>query len=177
MPTLRHPCHRFLAIALSLLATAPALLAETPDEAFERVTTTIMCDCGCSPQTIKACVCGRAAEMEREVAGMIQSGQSSDEIIAHYVALNGPQIRIEPTARGFNLVAWAGPLVGLVVASVLLGLWIVRSRRAPQLAAAGMPLDAELPPDEGSEPAAADEAASDREGYERRLRRQLEDWD
>ena len=76
---------------------------------------TILCDCDCHPQSVKDCACGRAAEMRDEMRAMIARGMSGDEIVEDYVARNGEQIRIAPVAKGFNLVAWIGPLIGLVL--------------------------------------------------------------
>jgi cytochrome c-type biogenesis protein CcmH len=81
---------------------------------------TIRCDCGCHPQSVEACACGRAAEMRETIAGLVEgrNGQqplSAKAVIAQYVAQQGEQIRISPAAVGFNLVAWLGPLIGLVL--------------------------------------------------------------
>ena len=167
-------------LALWLLGLAGSVAAEeSAEEAFERVVTTIKCDCGCSPQTVKECVCGRAAEMSREIAGMIQSGQTANQVIDHYVELNGPQIRIIPTAQGFNLVAWLGPLLGLVLASLALTWWIRRMRVVPEPQLAGAAVTPVAPPVDGGAAATAPEVASpdDDEDYRRRLARQLKEWD
>jgi len=41
---------------------------------------------------------------------------TGDQVIASYVAQHGEQILIAPEATGFNLLAWLGPLAGLVLA-------------------------------------------------------------
>ena len=48
----------------------------------------------------------------------------------------GDQIRIVPTAEGFNLVAWLGPLVALVAGSGLMILLIRRWARRPDAVSA-----------------------------------------
>jgi len=116
--------------ALLLLLLIPTGIGAQPAAGFdsagyEEAITTILCDCGCHPQSVKACACGRAAEMREDMRRMVAGGMSGEEIIADYVAKNGEQIRIAPVASGFNLVAWIGPLIGLILACFGL-LWLIR---------------------------------------------------
>lgn len=121
---------------LALLAWLPAT-AQTEGESFDRegyelAISTILCDCGCHPQSVKACACGRAAEMRKEMAQLISSGgpngspMTGEQVVGLYVQRHGEDIRIAPTATGFNLVAWLGPLVGLLVAMALMTLLVQR---------------------------------------------------
>ena len=102
-----------LLVCVVILAVAPAALAFDTD-GYELATETILCDCGCHPQSVAACACGRAAEMREDMRGMVEGGMTGDAVIASYVAQYGEKIRIAPEARGFNLVAWVGPLVLLL---------------------------------------------------------------
>ncbi len=92
------------------------------DDAFRReheyATRTILCDCGCSPQSVHACACGRAADMRAEMATAIRGGKTGAEVVDGYVARHGEKIRICPTASGFNLLAWLGPGVALLAGAV-----------------------------------------------------------
>ena len=111
-----------LAIALVLLVAGPAA-AQLPPGSYDvgeyRIAaSTILCDCGCHPQSVADCACGRAAEMRDELAGLIAQGMSGEDVINLYVERHGEDIRIAPTATGFNLVAWLGPLVGLLLAAL-----------------------------------------------------------
>jgi len=157
----RARCRRFrcaAALALVLPFSWPAATAFDPAE-YGKAAATILCDCGCHPQAVADCTCGRAAEMRAEVRGMIESGMSGEAVIAAYVERYGDKIRIAPTATGFNLLAWLGPLVALVAGLVGV-VWLVRrlSRRAADVA----PVDAAPPP-------AGDDA------YLARLRREVEE--
>ena len=106
---------------------------------YDEATRMILCDCGCHPQSVHACACGRAAEMRVEIHGLVSQGMSGEEVIAHYVNRVGDQIRIVPTATGFNLVAWLGPLIGLVAGSVLMVLLIRRWTRRTAAESAATP--------------------------------------
>jgi len=110
------------------LVVAPAA-ARVAEEDYEKAIRTIRCDCGCHPQSVKDCACGRAAEMRAEIQALVDRGMTGDEIIASYVEQHGEQILISPEAKGFNLVAWVAPLVGLVAATLLLSLLLRRWMR------------------------------------------------
>jgi len=138
----------FLACTIGVHAAPEAPFDE---EGYEEAIGTILCDCGCHPQSVKACACGRAAEMRGDMQSMVAGGggkppMSGPEVIDWYVAQYGENIRIAPTATGFNLVAWLGPLVGMVIAA---GLLLVVIRRlasrgpefVPAVAAASAPAD------------------------------------
>ena len=116
---------------LAVVASSAGVSAQTTydDPEYVEAATTILCDCGCHPQSAHDCACGRATAMRAEIAGMIATGMSGDDVIASYVAAKGEQIRIAPTATGFNLVAWLGPGILLVAAAVGLVLGLRRWNR------------------------------------------------
>ena len=89
---------------------------------------------------------------------------TAQAVIAQYVAEQGEQIRIAPAATGFNLVAWLGPLIGLVLG---LGAAIVLVRHLAR-SAAGTVADGR---GETVPRVALDDP------YRDKLRRQLEEWD
>jgi cytochrome c-type biogenesis protein CcmH/NrfF len=130
-------------MAATLLVSSLAAQEVPPgfdQEGYEKATTTLLCDCGCHPQSVHACACGRAAEMRDEMRAMIASGMSGDEVIAHYVKQGGEQVLIVPEAQGFNLVAWLGPLVALLGATGVL--FLVLRRWSGRRAASIEPLEA-----------------------------------
>jgi cytochrome c-type biogenesis protein CcmH/NrfF len=120
-----------LVLALSVGALPAQNVPPAARADFEQATSTILCDCGCHPQSVKACACGRAAEMREDMAALVRQGMSGEQIVDQYVATHGEQIRITPTATGFNLVAWLGPLLGLFAAIGGLLLVLRRWRGVP----------------------------------------------
>lgn len=115
---------------------------------FEKATRTILCDCGCHPQSVYDCACGRAAELRDEIAGMIRAGRSGEDVIEGFVARQGEQVRIAPLARGFNLVAWLGPAFLFLGAAVALVLVLRRWRRSAPAAPDGQAPIAVVDPDD-----------------------------
>jgi len=129
----------------------------------------ILCDCGCHPQSVHDCACGRAEEMWSELAAEVAGGGpggaplTGEQVIAKWVAARGEKILVAPPAAGFNLVAWLGPLALLVGAAVALVAVLRRwAARAPLADAAG-------PSGAAPEPPAVDPA------YLERIRRDLEE--
>ena len=125
---------RSVALLCSVLAlsaiVSPALAYDEAEylKAAERV----LCDCGCHPQSVAACACGRAAELRDEMRTMVAGGMTGDEVIASYVAKHGEKILIAPDAEGFNLFAWLGPLAGLLLAVVAVILILRRWKGNPE---------------------------------------------
>lgn len=150
-----------MALLLGALVVGPAVAAAIDPQQFDLAAGTIRCDCGCHPQSVKECACGRAAEMRDEIRTLLGSGMTGEQVIAKYVAEKGEQIRLSPTATGFNLVAWLAPLAGLLGAGAALLLVLRRWRGKPPSDRA-----ADAPP-----PAAP--GAADRE-YRERLREALQ---
>ena len=116
-------------LAASIASGAPLEVYETDD--YLEAAKTIVCDCGCHPQSVHDCACGRAAEMRDDVADNVAGGMSGDEVIDGYVEQYGEQIRLAPTATGFNLVAWLGPAAGFLGAGAGLVLVLRRWGRRP----------------------------------------------
>jgi cytochrome c-type biogenesis protein CcmH/NrfF len=131
-------------LGLLALGAGPIPPGVEPTE-FETAARTILCDCGCHPQSVWDCACGRAAQMREDVAAEIRGGMTGGEVIAAYVARYGEKIRIAPTTEGFNLLAWLGPGFGFVVATGLLVLLLRRWQRrgGAEPAAVGPPADPE----------------------------------
>jgi len=152
---------------LAALALAGVSLAVADEPAscldpaeYDKAIRIILCDCGCHPQSVHDCACGRAAQMRDEIrATMTERCLSADALVALYVEQHGQQIRIAPAASGFNLVAWLGPLFALVGASLAMIFVLRRWTRRPGAA---------TPP-----PAPAPLAEGD--PYAARLRQALED--
>ena len=136
-------------IALAIAAVGPAIARPVPPGVsaaeVEVAADAILCDCGCHPQSVHACACGRAEEMWAELAGEVAAGGpgggplTGEQVIAKWVAERGETILLSPEASGFNLVAWLGPIVLLIVAAATLLVVLRRlaARRPPTPATAG----------------------------------------
>jgi cytochrome c-type biogenesis protein CcmH len=107
-----------LGLILLVVSLGPVALASYDEAEYLKAAERVLCDCGCHPQSVAACACGRAAELRDEMRAMVAGGMSGDEVIASYVAKHGEKILIAPDAEGFNLLAWLGPLAMLLLGAV-----------------------------------------------------------
>lgn len=68
--------------------------------------------------------------MRALIRDQLQQGRSREEVIAYFVEKYGKWILLEPERRGFNLIVWWGPVLGLLGGLAGLVLVVRRWRRA-----------------------------------------------
>ncbi len=115
-----------LLIAFNLIVTGytqteKTVLAEAGDvedtalaSQLEELLTTVYCYCGCTRETIKACVCGTALGIEANFRDALIQGKTVEEIRTAYLAQYGPQYYAVMPAEGINLIAYIMPAIILV---------------------------------------------------------------
>ena len=86
-----------------------------------------------------------ARRMKAFISSRIAAGDTTSQIKAKLVVQFGPAVLSSPPRRGFNLLVWVLPPVGIVLAALVLGVLAVRWSRArePATVPAG-PLDPDL---------------------------------
>ena len=134
-----------------------APLSAAQEAEYAEAATTLLCDCGCHPQSIHECACSRAEELRGVVADQVRAGGTGEAVIAKFVAEKGEKILIAPKSEGFNLVAWVGPVAGLFLAAGTVAL-VLRRWKGPAAPA-------------GAVPAVPEDAWNDR------LRREMEEFE
>ena len=132
-------------VLILLLAVTPALASKGAAPAgVDRdelvfVAGEILCDCGCHPQSVYACACGRSEEMWTMLGDLVARTGSGEAALAAYVEEHGEKVLLAPKAEGFNLFAWLGPLAGLLLSVVGVVLILRRWKRQPEEEMAGGP--------------------------------------
>jgi cytochrome c-type biogenesis protein CcmH/NrfF len=100
----------------------------------------LVCYCGCSGLTVKACTCGTADGIREKINGQLDSGLAPDEVVAVWVEERGEQVLAVPTREGFNLLGWFLPfivtLLGLAAAAITVVRWQKKAAAQPQEAEA-----------------------------------------
>jgi cytochrome c-type biogenesis protein CcmH/NrfF len=133
-----------LAIAtLVALVAAPAALGSEARPTLEDLEDEIMCPV-CPGETLEQSNSPAAQQVERFIAARIRAGDTKSEIKDKLVEQYGPRILAAPSTEGFDLLAWALPLVGTLGAAILVGFaaWRWSKGRAPPPPTA--PLDPDL---------------------------------
>ncbi len=129
-------------VAAAVGAGAPAwALTET------EVSESLICyACPGEPLSIDRCSCGD--QMRAVIRRMLAEGKDKDEILAYFTAQFGEEILTIPPKRGFNLVAYAGPFVGLAFGAVVAVLVVRRWSAAGARGGSKETDRAELPVDD-----------------------------
>lgn len=119
---------RNLGLALAILLSAPAARDSlgAPPTPQHQVESRLMCYCGCSDLTVRACTCGTADAIRGEIATRLSGGETPDQVVAAFVARYGEQIRSAPSKAGFDLVAWITPFAVLILAGSALVMTVRR---------------------------------------------------
>jgi cytochrome c-type biogenesis protein CcmH len=85
-----------------------------------------------------------AQQIKRVIASRIAAGDSKTQIKDRLVAEYGNAILAAPPRKGFGLVAWWLPVIGILAAAVVVGIGAWRWARAREPAPVGPPLDPAL---------------------------------
>jgi cytochrome c-type biogenesis protein CcmH len=140
---------RVLCALLVALAVAPAALASESRPTQADLEDEVICPT--CQTTVDQSDAPIARRIKQFIAARIAAGDSKREIKDALVAQFGPRVLASPPKRGFSLLAWLLPPLGLVAAAGVVGLlaWRWSRRRGPDEEAGARepddaPLDAEL---------------------------------
>lgn len=124
-----------LLVVTLLLPAGPAMAAPTVSD----LSKALICQCGCT-LTLAGCNHGECHSrdlMLGQVKDLVSKGQSTDQILAFFVAQYGEQVLASPPKKGFNLVAWILPfaaiLLGAYVVYILVKKWALRGQESQAL--------------------------------------------
>ena len=84
----------------------------------------------CPRETIDQSQVALAKDMQAIVREKLAQGESREDILQYFVDAYGPSVLAEPPKRGFNLLVWVIPPVGLIMGGGIL-VMVVRGMRRP----------------------------------------------
>ncbi|MCG9125968.1 cytochrome c-type biogenesis protein CcmH [Candidatus Poribacteria bacterium] len=87
---------------------------EVFDTGLNELLTSVYCYCGCVRETIQACVCGVAKNIETDFRNRLLEGDSVDLIRTDYLEKWGSEFSAVMPAKGVNLIAYIMPAVILL---------------------------------------------------------------
>src|SRR5712691_952741 len=126
-PLIVRPTVALLAAAFALALAAPAAASERHPTLAE-LEGEVMCPV-CNT-TLDQSNSLAARRIEAFISGRIRAGDTKSEIKAKLVAQFGPAILAAPPRRGFDLIVWWLPIVGILGAGVLIAVAAWRWSRA-----------------------------------------------
>ena len=82
---------------------------------LDELLTTVYCYCGCTRETIEVCTCGTAMSIENNFRDRLLAGETVEQIRTDYLDTYGPQYYAVMPVEGINLLAYAMPVIILIV--------------------------------------------------------------
>jgi len=64
------------------------------------------------------------SQLENEIRSMVDTGQTRQQVLDHYVHIYGERILAIPVAQGFNVMAWVVPVMIAIAALIIFGLYL-----------------------------------------------------
>jgi cytochrome c-type biogenesis protein CcmH len=130
---------RLLLFVLFALVLVPAARASERHPSLAELEGEVMCPV--CETTLDQSSSPAAQQIKRVIANRIAAGDTKTQIKDRLVAEYGDAILAAPPREGFGLVAWWLPVVGILVAAVVVGLGARRWARAREPAPVGPQLD------------------------------------
>jgi cytochrome c-type biogenesis protein CcmH len=134
-------------LGLLALMLLPALArADALDEGVRRVALQLQCPV-CEGETVADSPSGLAGDMRSVIRTKLTAGEPDQQILDEFVGSYGDGILTEPPKRGISLGVWLGPVIGVALGALLVGMLLSTWRRMPgrparATAAAGLDPDA-----------------------------------
>ncbi len=121
---------KFIAAGLLLLTICFTQIAvgETIDDKVRNISYLLMCPV-CQGQSVGESNSNLAQDMRGIIRGQLEEGKSEEEILEYFVNRYGDSILASPPVKGINWLLWLLPAVGIVVSTLLIGLFLHNSRR------------------------------------------------
>jgi len=139
-----HALAAFAAVLAVALAVAPPGRASEQQPTPAELESELVCPvCESTLDTSNAPI---ALRMKAHIRERIEQGATKSEIKAELVEQFGSGVLATPQKKGFDLLAWVLPLLGLVVGAAVVGVLAWRWSRAPA-EDAGPPVDAAVDPE------------------------------
>lgn len=99
---------------------------------LQELLTTVYCYCGCKRETIEVCTCGTAMRIENDFRDRLLAGGTVEQIRTDYLDTYGPQYYAVMPVEGINLLAYAMPVIILVLIGGVVFVVLRRSTRSGQ---------------------------------------------
>ena len=134
--------NRLFLLVLTALILVPAARASEQHPSLTELEGEVMCPV--CETTLDQSSSPAAQQIKRVIANRIAAGDTKTQIKDKLVAEYGNAILAAPPHKGFGLVAWWLPVIGILAAAVAVGVCAWRWARAREPAPVGPPLDPAL---------------------------------
>ena len=119
-------------LAAGLVLWTPAVQAQAPEGGYDEeeaqaIDQMLMCPV-CPAESIDQAQVPLARQMRQRVREMLADGATRQEVLDYFADRYGQNVLASPPKSGFNLLAWALPIAGLLAALVVV-LLVLRSMK------------------------------------------------
>ena len=116
-------------VSFLLLNISPALASAQSD-----IENALICPaCFAEAMSVAACQDSTAQQIKEDIRRKLALGQTKEQIIKTYVDQYGEKILTSPPKKGFNLMAWVIPFLGIVMGGALIYLALSRWVKVPSV--------------------------------------------
>jgi cytochrome c-type biogenesis protein CcmH len=133
---------RLFLLTLTALILVPVARASERHPSLAELEGEVMCPV--CETTLDQSSSPAARQIKRVIANRIAAGDTKTQIKDRLVAEYGNEILAAPPRKGFGLVAWWLPVIGILAAAVAVGAGAWRWARAREPAPVGQPIDPAL---------------------------------
>jgi len=121
-------------VALFAVVAEPLAAAPVSDDAVRDVASQLRCVV-CQSLSVADSPSETAHQMREIIRERLAAGQTPAQVTAYFVDKYGDWILLAPPARGFGLLVWVVPYIGLLAGLVLVVFVVTRWNRRPQQSA------------------------------------------
>lgn len=121
-----------LTIFFSFIIALPALAGLESE-----IQNSLICPaCFSDGMTVAACNDSTAQQIKADITKQLAEGKTKDQILEGYVKQYGEKILTNPPKKGFNIMAWVIPFIGIFLGGVLiyigLSQWVKKPKKVKE---------------------------------------------
>jgi len=102
-------------------------LSESIDNEVRNISIYLMCPV-CSGQSVSESNSQLAKDMRSTIRKQLEQGKSKEDILNYFVSRYGESILSSPPVRGFNILIWILPTLGIILFGLILGNFVYKSK-------------------------------------------------
>lgn len=116
-----------LAVSFYLASNSFNSFSESIDVQVREISLHLMCPV-CSGQSVAESNAQLAKDMRTAIRKQLEQGKTKNEILQYFVNRYGETVLSSPPARGFNLIIWLLPTLGIILFGLILGNFVYKSK-------------------------------------------------
>jgi cytochrome c-type biogenesis protein CcmH len=113
--------------SLHLVSSTLNSFSESIDNQVMEISSQLMCPV-CMGQSVSESNAQLAKDMRTTIRKQLEQGKTKNEILQYFVNRYGETILSSPPARGFNILIWVLPTLGIILFGLILGNFVYRSK-------------------------------------------------